>query len=229
MIRHQMALMFSCVFALVLTTGAGCGVATSPGTDATPGIDAGPDGTVPDPPNTDIYAVVSSGPYRAPPPPSCEGEFIDYDCDAIIPLQCGPGAHIDYDSDVVCPVCAQDGADDPTTCDGWQDRYGDFLHHLIRESCANWCETDSDCFAWEIDNACGSYALSLTGAIDEEPIYFAGEFAEHNCGVCGAVEQTVFLRRPGSDVIEGDGQHSGLLTSFQSECWAHQCVLTPVE
>ena len=170
--------------------------------------------------------MVSGGEFFATPPPSCDGPFIDHDCDAFIPLTCGPDEHIDYDDGVICPVCTADSGQDPTSCAGWRQRHGEFLRHLVSESCANWCETDNDCFAWEINNACGTHALSLTGAIDEEPLYFAGAFAEESCGECGAVPQTVFMRRAGSDVIEGDGQHSGLLLRFRPVCYSGQCALT---
>ncbi len=82
-----------------------------------------------------------------------------------------------------------------------------------------------DCFAWEINNSCGSYALSLTGGIDEEPIMFAEEFAADNCGVCGQMAQTLFPRRPGSAEVEGQGPYSGTLEHYRPECQVHQCVL----
>lgn len=195
-------------------------------------IDAAPSGAdarVPDPIDSDTYAVVSTGEYRAVPAPACTDEFIDRNCDEFLPLQCEANEHADYDPSMICPVCAADSPADPSACDGWRYRYGDFLRHLISESCANWCDTDTDCVAWEINNACGSYALSLRALIDEEPIIFGEQFANDNCSVCGAMPQTAFLRRGGSSTIEGDGQHNGLLESYQPECRSNQCVLAVVE
>lgn len=231
MTRRACPSLLSCLssIALALAIGAGCG--STGGEDPTPTADAarsGNDGEViGDPPESNTYAVVSTGTYSAVPPHSCVGDFVDHDCDAFIPLTCGAEERVGYEPAETCPLCSTRSPEDPTTCDGWRVAYGDFLYHSISESCANWCAEDSDCMAIELNNACGSYALSLTGWIDEEPIYFGGLFAEHNCGVCGAVEQTVFLRRGGSDVIEGEGQHNGLLTAYQPECRLGQCVLAP--
>ena len=97
-------------------------------------------------------------------------------------------------------------------------------------SCANWCESDDDCFAWEIDNACGDFALSLRGLIDEEPIAFAEEYASAHCGSCGDAVQSIYLKRPGSDVIEGpDAAHESLLENFEPRCLGRQCVLKRLE
>ena len=178
-----------------------------------------------------IWAVVSTKEYSALPG-GCGERFIDYQCDAVLStLECLDDEHIDYDEAVICPVCASNGPSDPSSCEGWQLRYGDFLAHLVNASCANWCADDDDCFGHEIRNACGTFAWSLTGAIDEEPIEFARRFAEQNCDACTPVPYATYMRRPGTTVVvPADGEatpdgDSGLLRSHRPACRANQCVL----
>jgi hypothetical protein len=180
-----------------------------------------------------VYSIVSNDGKSHGPAPICEaGRWIDFGCDALLPMECAPeGKHIDFDpaDDVHCPICVEPGPSDPEDCPGWQTYYGLFLYEIIRDSCANWCEDTSDCFAWEIQNSCGVVAWSLFGGIDEEPIFFAETFSEENCNQCIYREQVLFLRRPGSDEVEpidgAIGFGSGLLIEYRPECHQNQCVL----
>jgi len=164
---------------------------------------------------TDRYAVVSTNGFLAVPPPACtEGEWIDYGCDGRTSLDCASsGRRIGMVESDPCPVCVEAGPDDPTTCEGWQIAYGEFLAEQISASCANFCDDEQFfCGALEITNACGTFALPLQGSINEEVVAFAEIFARENCTVCGEVEQTA----------------TGLTAAFgeyQPACYQHQCVL----
>jgi hypothetical protein len=133
-----------------------------------------------------------------------------------------------------CPVCCHHEPTDDTTCVGENVHYRAFLEDVVSNSCANYCDDDSECFAWEIQNSCGTYALSLQGWIDEEPIMFAEEFAADHCAVCGERQQVVFMKRPGSTEIEGpyvsgfptdEEYESILLPHYRPVCVQSQCML----
>ena len=178
-------------------------------------------------------SVVSASGFLRVPPPVCEaGEWVDYGCDAELPLSCeDSGLRIGFvdDDDSPCPSCLPASEDDPTTCTGWRYRYSEFLAHNISQSCASWCEEDSQCVAWEIHNACGRNAMALFGGIDEEPILFAEAFARENCGLCGEFDSQWFMRRAGADSVEAvdgaTGVGSGLLLRYAPACFENQCVL----
>jgi hypothetical protein len=181
-----------------------------------------------------VFAVVSSEGVEHQPPVDCE-QGLWTSCGHLENMACTPtGKHIDYDpnDDTPCPVCVYPSAADPQDCEGWKIRYADFLLDIINGMCAKYCTSNDDCFAWEIQNACGSVALPLFGGIDEEPIYFAEVFARENCVVCGEIEQTMFLRRPGSDEIEPVDGATGtpeLLPLYRPACHQSLCVLVPAD
>jgi len=224
---------------LPLTLTVACG---GTGNDVLPGD--GSDGGVPDGDGgiaadeesefgQGVYSLVSAdGQSHGPAPVCAAGHWIDFNCDALLPMDCASdGKHIDFDpaDDVHCPVCVEPSQSDPDDCAAWQTYYGIFLYEFISDSCANWCEETRDCFAWEIHNACGIVAWSLRGLVDEEPILFAETFAKENCKLCSSIGQVLFLRRPGSDEIEpidgATGHGSGLLEEYRPECHKNQCVL----
>lgn len=188
-----------------------------------------------------FFSVASRTEYLSPPPPACMGAFIDHGCDgpgngsagadtgSRVPLDCDvPDEVISFEAgdDRHCPFCAPPGeGDDERSCDEVTESYGDFLSDVVSASCANYCEADTECAAWEIVNACGDFVLSLRGSIDEEPISFAEEFAVTHCGVCGATPQLIYLRRANSDRIEGGAPAGSLLESYLPRCIERQCVL----
>jgi hypothetical protein len=163
----------------------------------------------------DRYAVVSTNGFLAVPPPACtEGEWVDHGCDGRTSLACASsGLRIGMDDTDSCPVCVEPSPEDPTTCEGWQIAYGEFLAAQISASCANFCDDEEiGCSALEITNACGTFALPLTAGIDEEVVIFAEIFARENCGLCGEVEQTA------TGLTETFGE-------YLQACYQHQCVL----
>jgi len=168
--------------------------------------------------------------YPHVPAPVCTDTWVDFGCDETLPLDCAaPDQVISFDADrnAHCPVCAA-----PPTgallCDRVRTEYRAFLGSIISSSCANYCEADDNCAAWEIVNACGSVAVSLRALIDEEPIGFAEEFASTRCASCGEIPQRISLRRAGSPNIEGDLPSSGLLDHYSPRCVNRQCVLQPL-
>jgi hypothetical protein len=93
-----------------------------------------------------------------------------------------------------------------------------FLDHNLRETCTNWCETDDDCSAAEVD-ACGlTYAMALRGLVDEEPMAFAVSFAQDNCGACVDDDQAPAI-----------GSSAKLLDFTETVCQQNQCVLVAAE
>ena len=115
----------------------------------------------------------------------CGDTFIDYDCDALLE-ECPEGTHRDYDPAYPCAICVDD-ADPPLTCDAARTRYQEMLDHVIRNSCADFCESDTDCFVMELSNACArGCTYALFGGIDEEIDIIAEQFAAESCEpACG--------------------------------------------
>ena len=189
-----------------------------------------------------FFSVASFDGYLKPPPPVCTTGFIDFGCDgdgeggasgSSVPLDCDvPNEVISFDADdgKHCPFCAPPGPDDQERdCSSVSEDYGDFLSDIVSASCANYCDTDAQCFAFEIVNACGDFVISLYGLIDEEPIAFAEEYATTHCGVCGATPQRIFMRRSNSDVIEGGVPDRAFLEHFVPRCLERRCVLARLE
>jgi hypothetical protein len=174
-------------------------------------------------------AFASGDGYPQVPPPACSAGA-DYVCDGDRRIDCAaPDEVIAFDParDMRCPVCAAPPAGS-RTCERSRSEYRDFLAAIVSATCTNYCEEDSDCAAWEITNACGSVALSLTGLLDEEPIGFAEDFAATRCEPCGNVPQRITLRRVGSPTLQGDPSSAGLLDSYGPRCVNRQCVLQPL-
>ena len=180
-----------------------------------------------------LYTSASADGYLRLMPPTCEaGQWVDYDCDAYLPYDCRASgevlAYSDTD-DSPCAVCVPDDDRHPDTCQGWSQQYGDTLSNVAGGSCANWCESDDDCFGFELANRCGTYVLALFGAIDEEIIGIAREFAADNCSrECAPKASAGFMRRAGRSEIEpfADGQgEARLLPYFAPACRDNMCVL----
>jgi len=183
-----------------------------------------------EPPETGVVALMLSGETGAPGA-GCGEEFIDHGCDAVLPLVCGQGNLIGFDTpDAPCPTC-QPASDVgiAANCDVARIDYAAFFAQSISLSCANWCESDDDCIAFEITNNCGTVALALTGGIDEEPVFFAQEFSRTRCAACSEgqeIEQREFARRSTGEWLGGESEgHSGLLTHTRPRCVERQCVL----
>jgi hypothetical protein len=197
--------------------------------EAGAGADGGGQGGTEDPGKGGTGDVPSGVSYPVVPPPVCRAAE-DYPCDEDRRVECvAPDEVITFDAarDARCPVCAPPPAG-ARSCEKSEREYRDFLAAVISASCANYCEEDADCVAWELTNSCGSIALSLEGGIDEEPIELAEEFAATRCGDCGVVAQTITLRRAGSPRLEADPSSAGLLDAYGPRCVTHQCVLEPL-
>jgi hypothetical protein len=193
------------------------------------GVESPGEGGTGNAPQGGTGAVPSGDGYPAIPPPVCDART-DYPCDEDRRVECAaPDEVISFDAarDASCPVCAPPPAG-ARSCEKSQREYREFLAAVISASCANYCEEDADCVAWELTNSCGSVALSLEGGIDEEPIGLAEEFAATRCGECGEVAQTMTLRRAGSVRLEADPSSAGLLDAFGPRCVERQCVLAPL-
>jgi hypothetical protein len=174
-------------------------------------------------------AFPSGDGYPQVSPPACTAG-VGYVCDGDRRVDCvAPDEVISFDParDTRCPVCAAPPAG-ARTCERAQREYREFLGEVVSATCTNFCEEHADCAAWEITNACGSVALSLTGLVDEEPIGFAETFAATRCNSCAAVPQRMTLRRWGSPTLEGDLPSAGLLDDYGPRCVNHQCVLQPL-
>lgn len=173
-------------------------------------------------------AVPSADGYPVVPPPVCDTPT-DYPCDERRVECAAPDEVLTFDAarDASCPVCAPPPAGS-RSCEKSRREYREFLAAVISASCANYCEEDADCAAWELTNSCGSVALSLEGGIDEEPIGLAEEFAASRCTECGQVAQTMTLRRAGSSRLEADPSSAGLLDDYGPRCINNQCVLAPL-
>jgi hypothetical protein len=212
------------------TSTGGSGGSTSVGdAGGEGGVESTGEGGTGNSPQGGTNAIPSGDGYPAIPPPACNAR-VDYPCDEGRRVECAaPDEVISFDAarDATCPVCAPPPAGS-RSCEKSQREYREFLAAVISASCANYCEEDADCAAWEITNSCGSVALSLEGGIDEEPIGLAEEFAATRCGECGEVAQTMTLRRAGSAELEVDPSSAGLLSAFGPRCVNHQCVLAPL-
>jgi hypothetical protein len=137
----------------------------------------------------------------------CDETFIDYDCDNVL-APCPEGTHRDFDPMSPCAICA-DNQENPVPCEAARERYAAFLDHIIPSSCADFCETVADCYVFDISNACSRDIIPLYGAIDEEIILVAEQFAHDNCApVCGDVQA-----------------RSEMVKQAQVACLNHQCVL----
>jgi hypothetical protein len=175
------------------------------------------------------YSLVPEGAEPIENVAKCSSdEFVDYGCDARIePLSggCEPGKVIGREDDDACPLCVEAERAE-TTCESASADYRAFLSGQIGESCANYCASDDDCFLWQNHNACGTVAIPLFGGIDEEPILFAEMFAGQRCDVCGAVEQSLVVKRPDGR-IDPEGASGALLNGYRPACDedAHVCVL----
>ncbi len=212
-------------------------VDVGPGTAAggsAEGTDPRPDDDEPPEVRTRSFALVSDVEGPIANTNSCEGDaWFDHDCDLRLEeeiFSCNPedGKHISHVEHDPCPVCADDEPGrDTSDCSAWSAEYRAFMLHNVTQSCANWCESDDDCFAWELRNACGTVLIPLFGGIDEEPILFAETFATHNCGGCEAVTATAIGKAADGRIL-GDGP-SELLERYVPACdtGAKVCVLRP--
>ncbi len=110
----------------------------------------------------------------------CGDTFVDYECDAILE-GCPEGMHRDHDPADPCGICVDD-AESPLTCEAVRTRYLQLLDHIIRSSCADFCESDADCFVYEVSNDCGTGCrYALFGGIDEEIEIVAEQFSAESC------------------------------------------------
>jgi hypothetical protein len=211
------------------TTGGsgGSAPAESAGEGGEGGAESTGEGGVPSAGTSGAGAVPSGDGYPTVPPSVCTDAWVDFDCDGAV-SECTAPDVISFDAErnANCPVCAPPPAG-ARSCEKAQREYRAFLATAISASCANYCETDQQCAAWEITNSCGTVALSLLGGIDEEPIFYAEQFAANHCGDCGEVPQTGTLRRAGSPVLEFDPS-TGLLDDLGPRCVSNQCVLAPL-
>ena len=216
-------LTFSMVAAICLLS-MGCGGTEAGETTLTPTDTA----TVPD---NDRFALVSETEGPVVNQNACsDGQWVDYECDARLGFLAGGcrpefGSVIAYTPDDPCPICVPDESS-VQSCGAGATAYRAFMQHVVTQSCANFCEEDADCFAWEISNACDTIVIPLFGAIDEEPILFAGIFASQHCAACPEVTDKSFSRRPGSDDFDAGAR---LLSSYRPTCDqnTHVCVLAP--
>ena len=205
------------------SSGAGSGVGENGG--------AGPGGSSGD----EILSIVATDGFSRTPPPACESGTpeerwcVGTASQPSAPVGCAvPGEVISFtaNDDVNCPFCAAPPAGDLTrACPDARTIYHEFVWDLVSPSCANFCESDADCFAWEVKNACGDIVVSLYGLEDEEPLAFMEEYAATHCGACGTAAQEMYLRRPGSSRIEFGAPMGSLLEGFESRCVERQCVL----
>jgi hypothetical protein len=157
-----------------------------------------------------------------PGPSVCTDEWIDFGCDGAFypaPLEdaCTDSLRMDFSEGSSCPVCVAPPETEPT-CGEAQRHYLEFLDHNLRETCTNWCETDDDCAASEVE-ACGlTYAMALRALVDEEPLGFAVSFARDNCGAC---------------VDDGEdpaiASSAKLLEFTETACQQNQCVLVAAD
>ena len=115
----------------------------------------------------------------------CGETWVDYECDAIL-RPCPAGMHRDFDPDDPCAICVPN-ADEPLSCELARRRYDALLAHVVPSSCADYCLDDADCFVFELSTSCLSRCiLPLYGAIDEEIVEVAAQFAAESCDlVCG--------------------------------------------
>jgi hypothetical protein len=203
---------------------------TNGGEAGTPGAGTGPGGSGGD----DFFSVVSTDNYVRTPPLACETEVptigwcVGTETPRRVPLDCAARDEVisfDANDDENCPYCETPPVGDVTrSCPEARAIYRDFVWDLVSSSCANSCESDADCFAWEIVNACGNVVVSLMGSLDEEPISFMEEYAAAHCGACGATPQSEFIRRPDARV-SANGGWVPLLDDFEPRCVERQCVL----
>ena len=130
-----------------------------------------------EPPLPDYEAASASRPAGIGP---CGDTFVDYECDVILD-PCPKGMHRDFDPADPCGICVDDPKS-PLLCEAARKRYLQMLDHVISASCADFCETDDDCFVIEIDNACASgCSYALFGGIDEEILIIAEQFSAESC------------------------------------------------
>jgi hypothetical protein len=204
---------------------------TSGGEAGTAGDGTGPGGSSGD----EFFSVVSADNYVRTPPPACEmeppasGWCVGTETPLRVPLNCARRDEVisfDANDDENCPFCAPPPVGGVTlACPDARAIYRDFVWDLVSSSCANSCDSNADCFAWEIVNACGNVVVSLRGSLDEEPISFMEEYAAAYCGECGATPQSTFIRRPEALALENGGGWVPLLDDFEPRCVERQCVL----
>jgi hypothetical protein len=160
-------------------------------------------------------SVASVDGYVFGPAPACTTEWVDFECDGDIPLDCDvPDEVIGFaaSSGRHCPYCAPPPAGEVAPeCPVARSRYGVFLAEILAASCANYCESDADCRRVTLTNACGRFAIAARGLVDEEPIEFAREYAATHCGACGTPP-------PASDAFFDD---------LRARCVERTCVLVP--
>lgn len=156
--------------------------------------------------------------YITPSASVCEEEWIDFGCDETFPHSpseddCADPLVMDFEEETACPVCVEP-PEVARSCAEAQRHYLEFLDHNLREACTNWCETDSDCSAAEID-ACGlTFAVALRALVDEEPMAYAKSFAADNCQPCASTSD------------DAEPSNSARLLEFAKPvCRQRQCVL----
>ncbi|HEX6275509.1 MAG TPA: hypothetical protein VFZ53_20855 [Polyangiaceae bacterium] len=196
------------------TGGIMAGGGTAPSGGAA-GSGEGGEGVGPVDPGVEAASVASVDGYIFGPAPACTTEWIDFDCDGDIPLDCDvPGEVISFtaSSGSHCPYCAPPPAGEVAPeCSAARSRYGVFLAEILAAGCANYCESDAECTRVPLTNACGRFVMAARGLVDEEPFEFAREYAATHCGACGTPP-------PASDAFFDD---------LRARCVERTCVLVP--
>ncbi|MBN1652681.1 MAG: hypothetical protein JXA30_02780 [Deltaproteobacteria bacterium] len=120
--------------------------------------------------------------YIPPRPEACSEGFVDFDCDGEM-VSCPEGRRISVSLDSACRVCVP-AADIP--CDSARSEYYRVIGQLTRSSCADYCDSDSDCYSYQLKTACDqNCGISLFGGIDEEILWAVEQFHNDWCHVCG--------------------------------------------
>jgi hypothetical protein len=111
----------------------------------------------------------------------------DASCSLDTPEECPEGTHLFFGLDSEpssCAVCAAD-TERNRTCEWAEKCFEAFIESAARDSGAQSCRDDADCFGWTVSAGCGPMLdIALYGGVDEEILLIAELYAQQSCSLC---------------------------------------------